>query len=101
MLTFRGAVSISLTSYVLSFKSYEFFKDQTERFSARMKIFSSRYVTEGGAKVPIRRFRNNDTAWSVFENSKAIRQIRVRSAKFFNSRGVSRVKNISIIINCR
>src|SRR6218665_4125628 len=38
-----------------------FFKERTERFSVRIeKSKYSRYVTEGGAKMLIRRFRNND-----------------------------------------
>src|SRR6218665_3593647 len=66
VLIFCGAVSIFLTCYVLSFKSYKFFKERTERFSVRNKKSKytrhySRYVTEGGAKMLIRRFRNNDT----------------------------------------
>src|SRR6218665_612921 len=64
-LIFRGAVSIFLTSYVLYFKSYEFFKERTERFSvcnekSKYRRHYSRYVTEGGAKMLIRRFQNND-----------------------------------------
>jgi len=67
----RRAVRIFMTSYVLSFKSYElFFKEWSERFSVRMEKSKytrrlrrhySRYVTESGAKMLIRRFRNNDT----------------------------------------
>src|SRR6218665_1690076 len=42
------------------------FKERTERFSVRNEKSKytrhySRYVTEGGAKMLIRRFRNNDT----------------------------------------
>ena len=33
----KFAVSIFLTSYVLSFKSYKFFKERTERFSVRIE----------------------------------------------------------------
>src|SRR6218665_3166738 len=85
-LIFRGAVSIFLTSYVLYFKSYEFFKERTERFSvcnekSKYTRHYSRYVTEGRATMLIRRFRNNDTRafrkyWRVTKfrviNSKAI-----------------------------
>jgi len=34
---FCGAVSIFLTSYVLSFKSYEFFKERTRQLSVRIE----------------------------------------------------------------
>ena len=34
---FCGAVSIFLISYILPFKSYEFFKERTERFSVRIE----------------------------------------------------------------
>jgi len=61
-----GAVSIFLTSYILSFKSYEFLKNELNdlAYASRnqnIRSHSSRYVTEGGAKMLIRRFRNNDT----------------------------------------
>jgi len=60
--------------------------------SQNIRGHSSRYVTGGGAKMLIRRFRYNDTGafrkyWRGTEfrviNSKAVGQVRVRSAKFF------------------
>src|SRR6218665_1951871 len=97
VLIFRGAVSIFLTSYILSFKSYNFLKNELNNlaYTSRYRNIhghSSCYITEGRAKMLIRRFRNNDTGafrkyWRGTEfqviNSKTIGQVCVKSAKFF------------------